>query len=77
MGKRKTQSHYQMFGKDTLDIIVRSMTVEQWYGACFFNAMKYRIRVGKKDDIRQEIDKAEDYEQIFYKYKHLCRVCDG
>jgi hypothetical protein len=68
----KNPSHYQLLGYETVEIIVRNLTVEQWRGACLFNALKYRIRAGKKDKLEQDIAKANQFEIMFDQHKQLC-----
>ena len=59
---------------ESIHIIAASLTSEEWRGFCLGNALKYRLRCGKKDDIIQEIGKAEEYtEVLFNQYKHLNR----
>ncbi|WP_334325308.1 DUF3310 domain-containing protein [Gilliamella apicola] len=69
----KNPKHYQLFdGIESIEIIARSMTVEQFRGFCLGCALKYRIRAGKKDDALQDIAKADQFEILFKKYRHLC-----
>ncbi|OCG68494.1 hypothetical protein A9G39_02560 [Gilliamella sp. Imp1-6] len=69
----KNPKHYQIIsGIESIDIIARSMTVEQFSGFCLGNILKYRIRAGKKDALEQDIAKANEYEKIFENKKHLC-----
>ena len=66
--------HYSVFdGIEAIEIIASSMTVEMFRGYCFGNLLKYRLRVGKKDNVQQELGKADKYEELFEKYKHLCK----
>lgn len=71
----KKPKHYQMIdGVEAIEIIAAALTQEEWLGYCLGNALKYRCRAGKKDDLQQEIDKADFYTDVLYgKYKHLCR----
>jgi len=70
----KNPSHYQIFDDiESIQIIASSMTVEEYRGFCFGNLLKYRLRAGGKDDITQEIGKANFYKELFEKHKHLCR----
>ena len=65
--------HYQLFGCiESIEIIARAMTIEQFLGFCLGCALKYRIRAGKKDDALQDIAKADQFEILFKKYRHLC-----
>jgi len=69
----KNPKHYQLIeGIESIDIIARSMTIEQFKGFCIGNILKYRIRAGKKDSLEQDIAKADQYEIIFETKRHLC-----
>ena len=69
----KSPKHYQLFdGIESIEIIARAMTVEQFLGFCLGCALKSRIRAGKKDDALQDIAKADQFEILFKKYRHLC-----
>ena len=70
----KSPKHYLVFpGIEAIGVIASSMTEDMFKGYCFGNALKYRLRVGKKDAIEQEVGKAMEYEDLFEKWKHLCR----
>lgn len=58
--------HYKFFEMEAIDIIRASMTKEQFIGYCKGNALKYRLRAGKKDDTLQDIAKAEEYEKFYH-----------
>lgn len=65
--------HYHLIDDvESIDIIARSMTTEQFMGFCLGNILKYRIRAGKKDALEQDIAKANEYEKIFENKKRLC-----
>ena len=66
-------NHYDMMGANTIEILAAAMTEAEWRGFCLGNTLKYRIRAGKKDDLQQDIDKANNYERLYEKHKHLCR----
>ena len=69
----KNPKHYQLFdGIESIEIIARSMTVERFLGFCLGSTLKYRLRAGKKDDLMQDIAKADQFEILFKKYRHLC-----
>lgn len=69
----KKPSHYDVIeGVQAIELIARSMTKEQFYGYCLGNIMKYRFRVGKKDSIEQDLGKANQYVELYEKYKGLC-----
>ena len=66
-------NHYDMMGANTIEILASAMTEAEWRGFCLGNTLKYRIRAGKKDNLQQDIDKANNYERLYEKHKHLCR----
>lgn len=69
----KRPAHYQIIDNiESIDVIARSMTVDQFKGYCFGNILKYRIRAGKKDSLEQDIAKADEYKKIFETKKYLC-----
>lgn len=66
--------HYQVFqDKEAIEIIASSMTTEQFYGYCFGNFLKYRLRIGAKDEVQQELGKSNKYKELYEKHKHLCK----
>lgn len=66
--------HYSVFEKlEAIEVIASSMTSDQFYGYCLGNILKYRLRAGGKDDVMQELGKADKYQELFTKYKHLCK----
>lgn len=69
----KNPTHYDIIDDfTTLEMIARSSTVEEFRGFCKGNIIKYRMRVGKKDDVTQEVGKADNYKLIYEDNKHLC-----
>ena len=55
-------THYKLFpGQEAIDIIQAALTPEEFRGYLKGNALKYRLRAGNKDDLQQDIDKAEWY----------------
>ena len=72
----KRPSHYQVFdGLESIEVIARSMTVEQFRGFCMGNTLKYRLRAGKKSDqanITKDLAKADFYKELFEKHKAEC-----
>lgn len=71
-------AHYQFFPDlEAIEVIARSMTQEQFYGYTLGNALKYRLRAGAKDDLQQDIDKANKYKEIYEQFKHLCHSRDA
>lgn len=66
--------HYAVFEQlEAIEVIASSMTADQFYGYCLGNILKYRLRAGGKDDVMQELGKADKYQELFTKYKHLCK----
>lgn len=65
--------HYHLFdGIQAIEIVARALTVEQFRGFCLGSILGYRLRAGKKDDALQDIAKANQFEILFKKYRHLC-----
>src|SRR5690606_7791349 len=55
-------AQYKLFpGQEAIDIIQAALTPEEYRGYLKGNALKYRLRAGNKDDLRQDIDKSEWY----------------
>lgn len=66
--------HYAVFEQlEAIEVIASSMTLEQFYGYCLGNILKYRLRVGGKDDVMQELGKVGKYQELFTNHKHLCK----
>lgn len=66
--------HYAVFDDiEAIEIIARSMTKEMFKGYCFGNLLKYRLRAGGKDELQQEISKANKYKELYEKYQELCQ----
>jgi len=69
----KNPKHYKLFnGIQAVEIVARALTVEQYKGWCLGSILGYRLRAGKKDDALQDIAKANQFEILFKKYRHLC-----
>ena len=70
----ESPQHYQVFpDKEAIEIIASSMTTEQFYGYCLGNFLKYRLRIGAKDEVQQELGKSNKYKELYEKHKHLCK----
>lgn len=70
----KSPKYYQVIeGVESIDIIASSMTCEQFKGFCLGNIIKYRMRAGNKDELNQDIEKANFYVDLFNMKKYLCR----
>ena len=56
--------HYALFGDGTeaIDVIRAYLTEEEFRGYCKGNCLKYRLRVGNKDDVHQELEKSNVYQ---------------
>jgi hypothetical protein len=68
----KFPKHYQFFDENSIILIASVLTQDEWLGFCKGNAMKYRIRAGKKDSIEKEIAKALNFEDIYKEFIHHC-----
>ena len=72
----KSPSHYMLFTNvESIEVIARSMTVAEFKGFCFGNALKYRLRAGKKSELatmEQDLKKAAFYQELFDKHKEKC-----
>jgi len=56
--------HYQLIGGlEAIDVIERTLTPEQFKGYLIGNFLKYRCRMGQKDDALQDLAKSEWYRQ--------------
>lgn len=65
--------HYQFFPDlEAIEVIARSMTQEQFYGYCLGNRLKYRLRAGNKDKLKQDIAKSDKYLELYYQHKGEC-----
>lgn len=65
--------HYELFEDvEAIEVIARSLTREEFRGYCFGNLLKYRLRCGKKDNVEQELAKADKYKELYEQYKGLC-----
>ena len=64
----KSPKHYMFFDVESIDIIKKGMSVEEFKGFCKGSALKYRMRAGKKDDVTQDINKALEFERIWLDY---------
>lgn len=66
--------HYAVFEQlEAIQVIANSMTQDQFYGYCLGNILKYRLRAGGKDDVMQELGKADKYQELYTEHKHLCK----
>ncbi|MNV90123.1 hypothetical protein D3C71_1844740 [compost metagenome] len=66
--------HYSLFEDvEAIEVIARSLTQAEFRGYCFGNLLKYKLRCGLKDDVLQELSKAEKYKELYEKFKGLCK----
>lgn len=66
--------HYALFDDiETIEVIASSLTKKEFKGYCFGNLLKYKLRCGLKDDVLQELSKAEKYKELYEKFKGLCK----
>lgn len=71
----KKPKRYELFpGIESIQVIARTMTVAEFRGFCLGNTLKYRLRAGKKDDVKQELAKAEFYKELFERHRGECRA---
>ncbi|WGV38289.1 nucleotide kinase [Salmonella phage SWJM-03] len=72
----RAPSHYMLFDDiEAIEVIARSMTVEQFKGYCLGNILKYRLRAGKKSELaflEKDMAKAGFYGELFEKHKDKC-----
>lgn len=67
--KHKTEYYQDKQGEDWLDECARTMTPEEFRGAMKFVIGKYLRRLGKKDNIIQELGKVADYNERWVQYE--------
>jgi hypothetical protein len=56
-------------GEDWIDECGRTLTPEEFRGAMMFTMGKYIRRMGKKDDVKQEVGKLADYANRWLQYE--------
>ncbi len=61
--KNEASKHYELWKDlEVIELIEKVLTKEELIGACKFNILKYRLRIGNKDDELKELSKVKDYE---------------
>lgn len=74
----RTPSHYMLFEDvESIQVIARTMTVDEFKGFCLGNVLKYRLRAGKKSElatIEKDLAKADFYKELFARHKGECRA---
>lgn len=53
--------YYKEYPDETIVMMEKLYGLEAVYNHCICNAFKYRMRLGGKDDLKQELDKEEWY----------------
>lgn len=53
--------YYNIFPIETIDIMIKIWGEEKVKDFCIMNAFKYRMRVGYKDDVNQDLQKEQWY----------------
>jgi hypothetical protein len=61
-------THYNQYPIETIDMMVAVFGKEKTADFCLINAFKYRMRMGRKDDVAQDLAKEQWY---LNKYKQL------
>ena len=62
--KNPNSKHYELWEDfEAIDVIKLVLTDDEYKGFLKGNILKYRLRVGKKDDVSKEIEKIKDYER--------------
>lgn len=56
--------HYKTSGKEVYQMMIDVWGKEKFIAFCEMNAFKYRMRMGKKNPIEEDLAKAEWYEKI-------------
>lgn len=53
--------HYTQYPIEVIDMIIKIFGIEKSIDYCTINAFKYRMRLGHKDDINQDLAKEQWY----------------
>lgn len=71
-GDQINPKHYKLYPIDSIDIMLKIFGPEIVYHWCVLTAFKYRMRLGYKDEVRQELlkekwylDKAEELKKAY------------
>lgn len=66
-------NHYNLYPIETIDMMVSIWGIQKTIDFCYMNAFKYRMRLGLKDDLKQDLekeqwylDKAEELKQLLH-----------
>lgn len=67
--------HYKTYDVETIDMMIRIWGIQETISFCKLNAFKYRMRMGHKDDIQQDMEKEQWYlrraEALRYRQKNI------
>ena len=65
-------SHYNNYPIEAIDILLKTFGPDKTITFCYMTAMKYRLRLGYKDDLKQDLaketwylDKAKELEEKY------------
>lgn len=78
--KNPDASHYAMWHNgdgeaiEAIDLMEKMFTTEELLAWAKITALKYRLRIGKKDDITKEMKKIETYEAYIAYLEHKIRI---
>jgi len=61
----KKASHYKFFDKEVIEIMEELYGTKEVMIFCKLNALKYRLRAGKKENAIRDIEKAMNYENYY------------
>ena len=68
--------HYKQYPVEVIDMMIAVFWIEQTINYCIITAFKYRMRLGHKDDIDQELEKEKWYLDKADQLKLLTRVAE-
>lgn len=54
-------SHYKQYPVEVIDMMISIWGIEQAISYCLMTAFKYRMRLGHKDEMNQELEKEKWY----------------
>ena len=65
--KNPDSTHYLITGDESIELMEKMYTTEELMAWSKISAMKYRMRIGKKDSPEKELIKIKTYED-YYEY---------
>lgn len=61
--KNPNSKHYELWQDlEAIDIIKNTLTKDEYIGFLKGNILKYQLRLGKKDNVKKEMEKIKDYQ---------------